>query len=138
MSLFFYLFVNLNSGLSSSISPFLSHTILHLSTSIFLYLLANIVDAYLSLLQILNSLFISHYIFLQQKKISPLHSRFPITRLPITRFPVTMPPFYERFTVPHNEQTINPSSPTTTEWSALEFKTVINEFDGFYHKLMGK
>ena len=55
-----------------------------------------------------------------------------------SRFPVTRPPFYERVTVPHNEQTIDPSSPTTTEWSALEFETVINEFDGFYHKLMRK
>ena len=70
--IFFYFFVNLNSPLSSSISPFLSHPILHLSTSIFLYLLANQVDVYLSLLQILNSLFISHYLSLQQKKISPL------------------------------------------------------------------
>ena len=46
-----------------------------------------------------------------------VHSRFPITR-----FPVTRPPFYERVTPPHNEQTIDPSSPTTTEWSALEFE----------------
>ena len=62
-----------------------------------------------------------------------IHSRFPITR-----FSVTWPPFYERITVPHKEQTIDPSSPTTTEWSALEFETVINEFDGFYHKWMRK
>ena len=48
-----------------------------------------------------------------------LHSRFPIMR-----FPVTRPPFYERVTPPHNEQTIDPSSPTTTEWSALEFETL--------------
>ena len=39
-----------------------------------------------------------------------IHSRFPITR-----FPVTRPPFYERVTPPHNEQTIDLSSPTTTE-----------------------
>ena len=57
-----------------------------------------------------------------------IHSRFPITR-----FPVTRPPFYERVTVPYNEQTIDPSFPTTTEWSALEFETVINEFHGFHH-----
>ena len=69
--IFFYPFVNLNSRLSFSISPFLSHTILHLSTSIFLYLLANLVDAYLSPIQI-KSLSISHYLFLQQKKISRL------------------------------------------------------------------
>ena len=73
-AIFFYLFVNLNSRLSSSISPFLSHYILHLSSSIFFYLLANLVDAYLSLLQNFNSLSISHYVFLQQKNISPLHS----------------------------------------------------------------
>ena len=48
-----------------------------------------------------------------------VHSRFPITR-----FPVTRPPFYERVTPLHNEQTIDPSSPTTTEWSALEFETL--------------
>ena len=48
-----------------------------------------------------------------------VHSRFPITR-----FPVTRTPFYERVTPPHNEQTIDPSSPTTTEWSALEFETL--------------
>ena len=48
-----------------------------------------------------------------------VHSRFPITR-----FPVTKPPFYERVTPPYNEQTIDPSSPTTTEWRALEFKTL--------------
>ena len=70
--IFFYLLVNHNTRISSSISPFLSHSILHLSTSIFFYLLANLVDAYLSLLQILNSLSISHYLSLQQKKISPL------------------------------------------------------------------
>ena len=39
-----------------------------------------------------------------------IHSRFPITR-----FPVTRPPFYERVTVLHNEQTIDPSSTTTSE-----------------------
>ena len=39
---------------------------------------------------------------------------------------------------PYNEQMIDPSSPTTTEWRALEFETVINKFDGFYHKLMKK
>ena len=47
------------------------------------------------------------------------HSRFPITR-----FPVTRPPLHERVTPPYNEQTIDPSSPTTTEWSALEFETL--------------
>ena len=57
-----------------------------------------------------------------------LHSRFAPTRVPL----------YERVTFPYNEQTIDPSSPITTEWSALEFQTVINEFDGFYHKLMKK
>ena len=41
-----------------------------------------------------------------------------------SRFPVTRPPFYERVTPPHNEQKIDPSSPTTTEWSALEFETL--------------
>ena len=71
-SIFFYLFVNLNSRLSPSISPLLSHSILRLSMSIFFYLLANLVDAYLSLLQILNSLYIPHYLSLQQKKFSPL------------------------------------------------------------------
>ena len=71
-SIFFYLFVNLTSRLSSSISLSLAHSMLHLSMSIFFYLLANVVDAYRSLLQILNSLSISHYLFLQQKKISPL------------------------------------------------------------------
>ena len=39
-----------------------------------------------------------------------VHSRFPITR-----FPVTKPLFNERVTPPYNEQTIDPSSPTTTE-----------------------
>ena len=29
-----------------------------------------------------------------------------------------------------------PLFPTTTESSALEFETAINEFDGFYHKLI--
>ena len=67
-SIFFYLFVNLTSGLSSSISPFLSHSILYLSTSIFFYLLADLVDAYLSLLQILNSLSISHYLSLKKRR----------------------------------------------------------------------
>ena len=62
---------------------------------------------------------------------SIVHSRFPITR-----FPVTKPLFNEHVTPPYNEQTIDPSSPTTTEWSVLEFEKVINEFDGFYHKLM--
>ena len=56
-----------------------------------------------------------------------------LSKFTITRFPVTRPPFYERVTVAHNERTIDPSSPTTTEWSALKFETVINEFDGFYH-----
>ena len=45
-------------------------------------------------------------------------------------------PLYERVTVPYDEQLINPSFPTTMEKSALEFKTVMNEFDGFYHKLI--
>ena len=71
-STFFYLIVNLNSRLFSSISPLLSHSILHLSISIFFYLLSNRADAYLSLFQILSSLFISHYLALQHKKISPL------------------------------------------------------------------
>ena len=62
-----------------------------------------------------------------------VHSRFPITK-----FPVTKPLCNKRVTPPYNEQTIDPSSPITTEWSALEFKKVINEFDGFYHKLMRK
>ena len=65
--IFFYLLVNHNTCLSFLISPFLSHSILHLPTSIFFYLLAN-----LSLLQILNSLSISHYLSLKQKKNSPL------------------------------------------------------------------
>ena len=60
-----------------------------------------------------------------------IHSRFPITR-----FPETKPLFNERVSPPYNEQTIDPSSPTTAEWSTLEFEKVINEFDGFYHKLM--
>ena len=46
------------------------------------------------------------------------------------------PLFNERVTPPYNEQTIDPSSPTTSEWSTLEFEKVITEFDGFYHKLM--
>ena len=75
-SIFFYLFLNLNSRISSSISPFLSHSILHLSTSIFFYLLDNLVYAYLSVLQILNYPSVSHYLSLQQKKISPLQRYF--------------------------------------------------------------
>ena len=35
-----------------------------------------------------------------------VHSRFPMTRFPVTRLP-----FYERVTVPHNEQTINAALP---------------------------
>ena len=45
-----------------------------------------------------------------------VNTRYIHSRFPITRFPVTRPPFYERVTVPHNEQMIDPSSPTTTEW----------------------
>ena len=78
--IFFYFFINLNSRLSSSISPFISHSILNLSTPIFFYLLANLVDAYFSLLQILNSLSISHYLSLQLKKISPLLRYFMCLR----------------------------------------------------------
>ena len=40
--------------------------------------------------------------------------------------------------IPSNEQLINPSSPTTMGWGALEFETVVNEFDGFYYKLIKK
>ena len=57
----FLSFVNLTSRLSFSIFLLLSLSIPHLSTSIFFYLLANLVDAYLSLLQVLNSLSISPY-----------------------------------------------------------------------------
>ena len=68
----FYLIFNFNSRLSSSISPFLSHSILHLSKSMLFYLLANLIDAYLSLLQILNPLSTSYYLPLEQKENSPL------------------------------------------------------------------
>ena len=40
------------------------------------------------------------------------------------RFPSTRVPLYESLIVPYNEQLIEPSSPTTIGWSALEFKTV--------------
>ena len=43
MSIFFYLFVNINSRLYFSISPFLSYSILHLSTSIFFYLILSFI-----------------------------------------------------------------------------------------------
>ena len=49
-----------------------------------------------------------------------------------SRFPVTRPPFYEHVTPPHNEQTINPSSPTTTEWSSLEFETYFLQISQFF------
>ena len=40
--IFFYLFVNHYTHLSSSISPFLCHSIIYLSTSIFFYLFVNL------------------------------------------------------------------------------------------------
>ena len=61
----------------------------------------------------------SNKLFFKTNYCIRIHSRFPITR-----FPVIRPPFYERVTPPYNEQTIDPSSPTTTEWSALEFQTL--------------
>ena len=58
--------------------------------------------------------------------------------IPYNEIPCNKALLLQAVTVPHNEQTIDPSSPTTMEWSALEFETVINELDGFYQKLIRK